>query len=134
MIRVVITDDHKEVRAAWNIFLNRFEHILVVASCSDGAEAVRAVEELQPDIVLMDINMEGMSGIEATKIICGQWPDVKVIGVSVHGAWTYMEKMFEAGARGYVTKPSIANELINAISEVARGNTYICEELRAKAM
>ncbi|HRN57915.1 MAG TPA: response regulator transcription factor [Agriterribacter sp.] len=125
MIRIVIADDHPEVRSAWSMFLRSHADITVVGECTNGEEAIDKVRESQPDIVLMDINMKPLSGIEATRKLVDEYPEVKVIGVSFHSSPVYIRKILDAGARGYVFKYAVAEELITAIEEVYRGNIFL---------
>lgn len=125
MIKIIIADDHPAIRNAWQIFLSSFNNISVLAVCSSGKEVIKKVAELLPDIILMDINMTDISGIDATKRIMAQTPGMKVIGVSSHSSPLYIGKMMEAGARGYVIKHNVSDQLMNAIEEVYKGNIYI---------
>lgn len=125
MIKVIIADDHPAIRNAWQLFLSSFNNISVLAVCSSGKEVIKKVAELLPDIILMDINMTDISGIDATKRIMSQTPGMKVIGVSSHSSPLYISKMMDAGAKGYVIKHNVSDQLINAIEEVYKGNIYI---------
>ncbi|HRP32589.1 MAG TPA: response regulator transcription factor [Agriterribacter sp.] len=125
MIRIVIVDDHPEVRKAWIMFLQRYEHISVVGECTNGPEAIDRVPELNPDIILMDINMKPMSGIEATQILTQKYPGVKVIGVSFHTSSVYIKKMLAAGARGYIFKYAVVEDLLPAIYAVHSGTIFL---------
>ena len=130
MIRVVIADDHADIRKAWTVFLQSDENISVVGACANGEEVIKKVTELQPDIVLMDINMKPVSGIEATQKLTVDHPGVKVICVSFHTSPLYIKKMMDAGARGYVFKYAVAEDLITAIDEVYKGNIFIGKGLK----
>lgn len=125
MIKVVIADDHPDIRSAWTMFLGSYANIHVVGECSNGQEAMDKVGESQPDIVLMDINMKPVSGIEVTRKLSAAYPEVKVIGVSFHTSPVYIKKMLEAGARGYIFKYAVVEELIEAIEEVFNGNIFL---------
>ncbi|MCO5242007.1 MAG: response regulator transcription factor [Chitinophagaceae bacterium] len=125
MIRIVIADNHPEIRNAWTLFLRSQPDIMIVGECTNGQEAIDKVREARPDIVLMDINMKPVSGIEATMRLTEEYPDVKVIGVSFHTSPVYIKRMFEAGARGYVYKYAIVEDLMQAIDEVYHGNTFL---------
>ncbi|HTN07682.1 response regulator transcription factor [Agriterribacter sp.] len=125
MIRIVIADDHPEIRSAWSMFLRSHANINVVGECTNGQEAIDTVRESQPDIVLMDINMKPISGIEATSKLAAEYPGVKVIGVSFHTSPVYIRKMLDAGARGYVFKYAVAEDLVKAIEEVYKGNIFL---------
>lgn len=132
MIKVVIADDHPDIRSAWAMFLRSYANIHVVGECSNGQEAIDKVEESQPDIVLMDINMKPVSGIEITRKLTTVYPEVKVIGVSFHTSPVHIKKMLEAGARGYVFKYAVAEELIKAIEEVFNGNIFLGKGIKGK--
>ena len=132
MIRIILTDDHQLVRETWKFLIETDPLLKVIAQCSSGAEAIDAVVLLNPDIVLMDINMYPMNGFDATVEILKRNPLTKIIGVSVNNQVSYARNMLEAGARGYVTKNSSREEMILAIKTVYAGNIYICEEIRNK--
>ncbi|HRO45134.1 response regulator transcription factor [Agriterribacter sp.] len=130
MIRIVIADDHPEIRSAWSMFLRSHANIIVVGECTNGQEVIDKVRESQPDIVLMDINMKPISGIEATRKLTDEHPDVKVIGVSFHTSPVYIRKMLDAGARGYVFKYAVVEDLLNAIEEVYKGNIFLGKDVK----
>lgn len=129
MVRLVIVDDHRLVREAWKLLLSRDENISVIAICEDGGQAIETAKSLQPDVILMDITMEPINGVDATRLIREFDEQVKIIGVSVHSDLTHVNAIINAGANGYVTKNSGGDEMIFAIKEVMRGNTYICKEI-----
>lgn len=130
MIKIIIADDHTEVRNAWALFLAEQKNMEVIALCADGEEVINTLSKLQPDIVLMDINMKHTSGIVATKQITTKYPSIKVIGVSFQNTPFYIKKMMDAGAKGYIVKHNVADELINAITEVYNGRTYLDTDAR----
>lgn len=129
MVRIIIVDDHFHVREAWSWVLNQVPRINVIAQCANGREAIETARRLQPDVILMDINMEPVNGIEATRAIREFAPDIKIIGVSVQAERSYVNEMLRNGANGYVTKNSSSAEMIIAIDEVLAGRTYLCEEV-----
>ncbi len=129
MIKVVIVDDHRLVREAWKLVLNRDKRLSVAAICENGFRAVEACRSLQPDVVLMDINMDPMNGIEATKAIREFSQDIKIIGISVHTDLSYIHALMQAGGNGYVTKNSSGEEMIGAIMLVMEGQQYFCKEI-----
>ncbi|HVV04066.1 MAG TPA: response regulator transcription factor [Puia sp.] len=129
MVRIIIVDDHFHVREAWSWVLNQVPRINVIAQCANGREAIETARKLQPDVILMDINMEPVNGIEATRAIREFAPDIKIIGVSVQAERSYVNEMLRNGANGYVTKNSSSAEMITAIDEVLAGKTYLCEEV-----
>ncbi len=129
-ISVLIADDHKLIRETWSYILNNDSRFVVVGECGDSEEAVEMAKTKRPQIVLMDINMNPISGFEATEKIRKVSPGSKIIGVSMHSQPAYAKKMLQVGAKGYVTKNSSKEEMIKAILEVQNGNKYICEEIK----
>jgi two-component system, NarL family, invasion response regulator UvrY len=130
MIKVIIADDHFLVREAWKFILSRDTSISVVAVCDDGSAAITACKELDPDIILMDINMQPMNGIEATRRIRIFSDTVKIIGISIHNDYPYVKALMQAGANGYVTKNSSCEEMLKAIAKTMKGEKYFCNEVR----
>lgn len=129
MVRVVIADDHDMVREAWVLLLSRDPGISIVATCENGEKAINICKELHPDVVLMDINMKPINGIEATKAIREFSSRIKIIGISVHTDLPYLNALMQAGADGYVTKNSPGEEMIRAIMLVVKGEKYFCREI-----
>ena len=129
MIKLIIVDDHLHVREAWSWVLNQVPGLNVIAQCANGQEAIEAAQRLQPDVMLMDIHMNPINGIEATRSIREFSSDIKIIGVSVQAERSYVNEMLRNGANGYVTKNSSSQEMVMAIDEVVAGKTYICEEV-----
>jgi len=109
--------------------LKQDPRFILIGSCENGEEAIELSKELCPDIVIMDIRLRGMSGIEATQLIRGNCPAVKIIGLSFHLIPDYAEKMMQSGAMGYLSKISAPDEINKAILEVYQGRTYICKEV-----
>ena len=131
MIKIAIADDHSRLRQAWTFILSRIPGISVVAECSNGQEAIKAAKQHTPDVILMDINMEPVNGIEATENIRKQYPGTRIICMSLHNEASYVNRMMQAGASGYVTKNSPSTEMVEAIEMVSRGETYVCSEVRS---
>ncbi len=129
-ISILIADDHKLIRETWSFILSSDQRFEVVAECSNGAEAIEFAKTHRPDIILMDINMTPMNGVDATKEIRRYSPLSKVIGVSLHSQPSYAKKMLQNGARGYVTKNSSREEMYRAILEVYNNNRYVCDEVK----
>lgn len=129
-ITIIIADDHKLIRETWSHILNNDERFQVVGECSNGEEAVEMAKKLRPRILLMDINMSPLNGIEATQLVRKFAPATKVIGVSMHSQPAYVKKMLKIGASGYVTKNSPKDEMLAAIVEVDKGNRFICSEVK----
>lgn len=129
MINVVIVDDHPAVRYAWSLLLSVDDTIEVTAMFGSGGELIERINSTKADIILMDISMPGMSGIEATKKLLELNASLKVIAVSTHEAAAYKKGILKAGAKGYVSKFAVSEQLIPAIKEVYKGNIYIGEDL-----
>jgi two-component system invasion response regulator UvrY len=129
-ITILIADDHKLIRETWSFILNSDPRFNVIAQCSNGEEAIALAQQLRPKVVLLDINMTPISGIEATEQIRKFSPASKIIGVSMHSQPAYVKKLLKLGAHGYVTKNSPQQEMFEAISEVCKGNRFICSEVK----
>jgi two-component system invasion response regulator UvrY len=129
-ITILIADDHTLVRETWSFILNTDDRFNVVAESGNGEDAVEMAKQLRPNIVIMDINLPGMSGIEATQLIRKYSPASRILGVSLHTQPTYARKMIQKGAMGYVTKNSSREEMFKAIMEIQAGRRYICEEIK----
>lgn len=127
---ILIADDHTLVRETWSFMLNAYPQYCVVGECGSGEEAIELTRRLHPDVVLIDINLPGMNGLEATAHIRRSWPAAKIVGVSMHNHPTYAREMIRQGASAYVTKSSPSEELFRAIGEVLRGKKYICQEIK----
>jgi two-component system response regulator NreC len=124
-IRLMLVDDHDIVRTGLKSFLDTQEGLKVVAEASSGSEAIDRAQEAQPDVVVMDITMPEMDGLEATRRLKELDQDCYVIALTVHEDKQYLFEMLSAGASGYVTKQVAAEELVNAIRCVAMGNVYL---------
>ena len=119
-IRVLIADDHRMFAEALEAILGTDERLEVAGQAADGAEAVRLAVDLRPDVILMDIAMPIMDGLQATKQIRKQWPTARVLMLTGSNSKSDVDRAREAGAAGYVTKERIAAELIDAILEIAK--------------
>jgi DNA-binding NarL/FixJ family response regulator len=124
-IRVVLADDHALVRAGIRALLESLEGIQVLAEADDGREALQLVEAHRPDLILMDIAMSGLNGLEATKRISRDYPHTRVIILSMHANEEYVLQSLRAGASGYLLKDAGTVELEIAIKAVANGETYL---------
>jgi DNA-binding NarL/FixJ family response regulator len=120
MVRVLLADDHPVVRAGIASLLQDAGDIIVVAEVDDGSQAVNAVRTLRPDVVVLDVNMPVMNGIEAARVIKREAPDVHIVGLSIQADAETARVMQEAGARAYLRKDGPADELINTIRTCVR--------------
>ena len=127
-IRIVLADDHTLVRAGIRTLCELLDGITVVAEVADGNQALEMVKAHQPDLVLMDIAMKTLNGLEATAQIKREFPQVRVIILSMYTAEDYVHQALKAGAAGYLIKDSAVSELETAITAVMRGEFYLCPQ------
>ena len=123
MIRVLIADDHLVVREGLQLILNTEDDLEVVGEAADGATAVRLAGELQPDVILMDLRMPGMDGLEAIGHIQAQWPAIAIVILTTYNEDDLMVKGLQAGAKGFLLKDTGRQALFNTIRAAARGET-----------
>jgi DNA-binding NarL/FixJ family response regulator len=128
-IRVLLADDHQMLRDALRSMLESDGHLEVVGEAGDGRAAVKMARTLAPDIVVMDITMPDLNGVEATHQIKAENPAVKVIALSRHSDRRYVLRMLEAGASGYVLKAAAYDELRRAIQVVSQGKSYLSPDI-----
>lgn len=128
-IRILSADDHDLVREGYANFLSGLEGFHFTGAAKNGKELLEMIPVLQPDIIITDIQMPVMNGIEATEIITRQYPDIPVIALTVFGEEHQVMKMLQAGARGYLQKSSLKEELLDAIDALKeKENYYLCKE------
>ncbi len=132
-IAIVIADDHALVREGTRRLLEAEPGLVVVAEAGDGASAVAEVERLKPDVVIMDIAMPGMNGIEATRQIKARQPQVAVLALTAHDDDQYILKLLDAGAAGFLLKDARGRELADAVRAVHRGETILSPAIAARA-
>ena len=125
MINVMLVDDHDLVRKGIRRLLDDNNGIKVIAEAPDGEQAIRQIRKQKPDVILMDISMPGIGGLEATRKITRVSPDTKVIAVTIHDDDPFPARLLEAGAAGYITKGCDIDEIIQAIRSVYSGKQYI---------
>jgi two-component system nitrate/nitrite response regulator NarL len=123
-IKVLLVDDHPVVRKGLHSCLANRDNLKIVGEASNGTEALQKVKELDPDVVLMDINMHGMDGLEVTETLRKDSPRTRVLVLSVHDTREYVMRIVKAGARGYVLKDTPPEELVQAIETVNAGEAY----------
>jgi DNA-binding NarL/FixJ family response regulator len=132
VIRVLIADDHTLVRQGIRLLLETAPDVRVIGEASDGAEAIRLAQELNPDLVLMDIAMPNVDGLEATREIKQAQPGVQILALTMHEGEDYFFKILEAGAGGYVLKRAAAIDLLTAVRTVARGEVFLYPSVAKK--
>lgn len=130
-IRVVITDDDPLVRVALTHFVSRAPEIMVVAEAENGLDAIKVIERHQPDIVMMDVQMPVMGGIEATREIKQRWPDLCVLAVTTLDTRETVLPMLSAGASGYMLKDSSADEIVSALRQAHQGESSLSPRIAA---
>ncbi len=132
MIRVMMADDHLVVRSGLKRLLEQDGTIQVVAEADNGEVAYQVYGESLPDVVLMDLSMPGMGGLESARRIIKRHPTARIIIFSMHEAASFAAQALKAGVRGYVTKNGAASDLVRAVTEVARGKTFLSAEIAQK--
>jgi two-component system nitrate/nitrite response regulator NarL len=133
-IKVLLVDDHPVVRKGISSCLARHEHLLIVGEAADGLEAVAKAKELQPDIVLLDIDLPQMSGLVVAEVLRKELPNVRVLILSMYQRAEYLPRILESGARGYVVKGASPEELVKAIETVTGGECYFSPEIARLAL
>jgi two-component system invasion response regulator UvrY len=129
VITVLLVDDHDLVRTGIKRLLSDLSDIEVIGEASNGEDAVKIVKEKKPNVVLMDVKMPGIGGLEATRKMLRHDPNVKVIALSVHAAEPFPSKLLQAGASGYLTKGALLEQMVTAIRTVHAGKRYLGPEI-----
>jgi len=124
-LRVMLVDDHAVVRGGFKVLLQTWDDVQVVAEADSGEEALRIHDSVAPDVVVMDIAMAGMGGIEAIKRLVAKHPQIRVLALSAHEDTSYSKRAFQAGALGYLSKRTAPEVLVDAIRLVAQGKRFI---------
>ena len=133
-IKVLLVDDHPVVRKGISSFLARHEHLHIVGEAADGLEAVAKAKELQPEIVLLDIDLPQMSGLVVAEVLLKELPNVRVLILSMCQRAEYLPRILESGARGYVLKGASPEELVKAIETITSGECYFSPEIARLAL
>lgn len=124
-IRILLADDHAVVRQGFKMILGAQSDMEIVGEAGNGREAVELAEQLKPDVVVMDVAMPELNGIEATRRLAESVPHARVVALSMHKDSVYVREILRAGARGYLLKDSVAADLVSAVRAVARGEGYL---------
>lgn len=127
-IRIVLIDDHAMLRDALRVMLAKEADIEVIGEAGDGQDALELVKRTTPDVVVMDIAMPGMSGIEATRRLMQQYPELKILALTTYTDKRFINEMLSVGAIGYIAKSAAGDQLVQAIRTVAQGQSYFCPE------
>jgi DNA-binding NarL/FixJ family response regulator len=133
-IRVLIADDHAIVREGVKMILAKESDIEVAGEASDGQEALDLVERLKPQVIVMDISMPGMGGIEATQLVKERYPGINVLALTMHEDESYVFKLLRAGASGYVLKRAAAQDLVQAVRAAAKGEAFLYPSVARKVV
>jgi DNA-binding NarL/FixJ family response regulator len=133
-VRIVLADDHTILREGLRALLTADAEFVVVGEAQDGREAVRCVERLEPDLLLMDLSMPRMSGMDAIREIKKRYPDTRIIALTVHKTEEYLLTTLQAGADGYVLKDATHEELVMAIRNVMAGKSYLSPDVSEKVI
>lgn len=129
MIKVLLVDDHKIVRDGIAALLENEKNIKLVGECTDGSEVLGFLADNKVDVILMDIMMKNLNGIETSKLVLEKYPDIKILTLSMNQDYDYIQEMLKLGAAGYILKNTGAEELLNAIKIVAEGKPYFSPEV-----
>jgi DNA-binding NarL/FixJ family response regulator len=127
--RIILADDHQIIRDGLRSLLSKVPGMLVVAEAANGRDAVSLALEMEPEVVIMDISMPDLNGIEATRQIIAKVPRIKVIALSIHSDQRFVIEMLKAGASGYLLKDRAFEDLVLAIRAVLANRTYLCQEI-----
>jgi two-component system response regulator NreC len=133
-IRILIADDQQLFRDGLRALIQRENDMEVVAEAENGRKAIELAKNAKPDLIVMDINMPDLNGIDATQIICKELPDIKLIALSIHSTQKFISEMIKAGASGYIVKHCAFKELAMAIRTVSEGKPYLCTEILSTVM
>lgn len=125
VIRIILAEDHALMREGLRALIENVPDMEVVGEAGDGREAIRLIRKLCPDVVIMDVSMPGLNGIDATSQILGEEHPVRIIALSMHSDRRFVEKMLKAGASGYLLKNCASKELVFAVRAVSRGGSYL---------
>jgi two-component system, NarL family, invasion response regulator UvrY len=128
LIKVLLADDHGIVRAGLRRIVEESGDMAVVAEAADGRETLRLVQEILPDVAVIDISMPGLDGLEVVSQLHGQYPDLPILILTMHEEGQYVVRAIQAGAMGYLTKQSAPEQLVKAIRKVHAGSRYLTDE------
>ncbi len=128
-LRVLLVDDHEIMRQGLRLLLEKSSDMDVVGEANDGLKAIELAKELEPDVVVMDVNMPGVDGADATRRIVSSQPETRIVALSMHSKKGFIIEMLKAGASGYVLKENAFSELVNAINTVMGNEIYLSSKI-----
>jgi two-component system, NarL family, response regulator NreC len=134
MINIILADDHQVVRKGLKALLSVEQDFNVVGEAGDGLEALKLVEQLQPSILVLDLMMSGINGLEVTRQLSKKYPDTGIVILSMHSNEAYVLEALRSGAKAYILKESSPDELVHAIREVSSGRRYLSSPLSERAI
>jgi len=127
--KVLLVDDHKIMREGISALLRRYSEFEVVGQAADGRQALEMASQLKPDIIIMDVGMPNLNGVDATKQLLSMNPDLKIMALSTHSDGAVVAKMIKAGAKGYILKESAFEELIEGLNTLQDDRTFLCNKI-----
>ena len=125
-VTILMVDDHKIVREGLCVLISNEPGMEVIGQAQDGREAIRLARQLKPDVIVMDVHMPGMDGIDATRLIVNDFPDSRIIALTMYPKKSFVMEMLNVGASGYILKDDAFAELVKAVNIVMSGETYLC--------
>lgn len=133
-LRILLADDHKMLRDGLRLLIDSQPDMQVIGEAANGREALQKARDLKPDLVVMDLSMPELNGLQATQLLKAEWPELKVVALTAHEDEGYLSQLCQAGAAGYVLKRSAGEELIQALHAVAKGGVHFEAALASKAL
>jgi DNA-binding NarL/FixJ family response regulator len=127
--KVLLVDDHEIMREGMSALLRKYSEFEVVGQASDGRQAMDMTDQLKPDVVIMDIGMPNLNGIDATRQLLSMYPKLKIMALSTHSDGSVVAKMIRAGAVGYMLKESAFEELVEGLNTLMQGKTFLCKKI-----
>jgi len=127
--KVLLVDDHEIMREGMSALLRKYSEFEVIGLASDGREAIEMVAQLHPDVVIMDVGMPNLNGVDATRQLISAHPNLKIMALSAHSDGSVVVKMIRAGAAGYMLKESAFEELVEGLNTLMEGKTFLCKKI-----
>ena len=128
-VKILLVDDHEIMREGMSALLRKYSQFEVVGQATDGRQALEMASHLNPDVVIMDVGMPNLNGVDATKKLLSLYPDLKIMALSAHSDGSIVGKMIKAGASGYMLKESAFEELIEGLNTLLDGKTFLCKKI-----